>query len=338
MRQIVMTSPGQVEYRDVETPTAGAGEVLMRIRRIGICGSDVHVYHGTHPYTDYPIVQGHEFSATVEAVGDGVTGISVGAMVTAMPQVVCGRCPPCRRGDYHICDTLKVLGFQTHGVGQDLFAIPADKVFVLPESFTFEQGALVEPTAVAVHAVGRGGDVAGRNVVVLGGGPIGNLVGQVAGACGANVLICEISAHRLEVARQCGLTDVCDAGSEPLTDASRRVFGDEGYSLALECVGVEPTIAAAIDSIAKGGTIVVVGVFGEKPRLDLGIVQDRELNLVGTLMYKHEDYERAIELIAGGEVVTDPLMSRHFPFEQFLAAYECIEKQRDKVMKVFIDC
>ncbi len=115
MRQAIMTAPGRIEIRDVPAPVPGPGEVLLRIQRIGVCGSDIHVYHGKHPYTGYPVVQGHEFSATVEAVGDGVTGISPGRKVTAMPQIVCGECSPCRRGEYHICDRLKVQGFQAPG-------------------------------------------------------------------------------------------------------------------------------------------------------------------------------------------------------------------------------
>ncbi|MBN1458791.1 MAG: alcohol dehydrogenase catalytic domain-containing protein, partial [Armatimonadetes bacterium] len=151
MRQVVLTAPRTLEYREVPEPTAGPGQVLLRIRRIGICGSDVHAYHGRHPFMVYPKVQGHEFAAVVEALGEGVRGIPLGAKVTARPQLTCGFCAPCRRSDYHICDNLRVFGFQTDGVGQDLFAVEASCLVVLPEAFSFEQGALVEPTAVAVH-------------------------------------------------------------------------------------------------------------------------------------------------------------------------------------------
>ena len=122
----------------------------------------MHVYHGKHPFTPYPVVQGHEFSAVVEAVGSGVTRVSAGDRVTATPQEVCGTCAPCRRGDYHICDSLKVRGFQAPGCAQDLFVTEADKIVPLPPGFSFEQGALVEPIAVGVHAVSRVGDVSGK--------------------------------------------------------------------------------------------------------------------------------------------------------------------------------
>ena len=338
MKQAGMTAAGEIEIRDVAPPRAGAGEVLLRVRRIGVCGSDVHVYHGRHPYTSYPVVQGHEFSGEVAAVGEGVEDIAVGAKVTATPQNTCGRCRQCLRGDYHICDALAVRGFQAPGCAQELYVTPAEKILPLPDAFTFEQGALVEPVAVAVHAVGRvDAPLAGRNAVVLGAGPIGNLVGQVARSEGADVLITDLSEYRLEVARKCGLTHTSNAGAEPLAEAARKAFGPDGFEVAFECAGVEATITAAVNCIQKGGTIIVVGVFGEKPRVDLGLVQDRELSLRGTLMYRRADYRRAIERIAGRAIATDPLISKHFPLSEYLSAYRFIDEAGDRTMKVVID-
>ena len=337
MKQAVMTAPGKIEIRNIEIPKAGAGEVLLKIQRIGVCGSDVHVYHGKHPYTSYPVVQGHEFSATIESVGPGVTGLKAGQKVTSMPQIVCGECAPCKRGDYHICDKLKVEGFQAPGCAQEYWAAQAAKIIPLPDNFSFEQGALVEPVAVAAHAVSRAGNLTGKNVAVLGAGPIGNLVAQVARCEGAKVLITDLSAFRLEVAKKSGLENTSNAKEESLAQASKRIFGEAGFNVALECVGAEPTITAAVSTIEKGGTIIVVGVFGEKPRVDMGLVQDRELNLHGTLMYTKKDYVRAVELMSSGGVITDPLVSIHFAFEQYLDAYHFIDTQADKSMKVFVD-
>jgi len=337
MRQAIMTEPGKIEINEVPAPALKDDEILMRIQRIGVCGSDIHVFHGKHPYTSYPVVQGHEFSAIVEAVGKNVKGVKVGTKVTARPQVVCGKCKPCLRGDYHICDNLKVEGFQTSGVAQDLFVTTQDKLIPLPDDFTFEMGALVEPVSCGVHAVGRAGDVAGKNVVVLGAGTIGNLIGQVAQAYDANVLISDISDFRLGIAQKCGLFQTFNPKKESLTEAKKRVFGDRGFEVALEAVGIEETMNSAIENIEKGGTIVVVGVFAENPAINLGFVQDRELKLVGTLMYKHEDYQKAVELIAAGKIKTSPLETNHFPFESYLDAYKFIDEQGDKSMKVFID-
>jgi L-iditol 2-dehydrogenase len=337
MKQATMTAPGQIEIRQAPVPSPGPQQVLLKIQRIGVCGSDIHVYHGKHPYTSYPVVQGHEFSALVAAVGPGVQNIAVGDKVTAMPQIVCGRCGPCLRGDEHICDALRVQGFQAPGCAQELWVTAAEKIVKLPDAFSFEQGALVEPVSVAVHAIARAGQLQGRRAVVLGAGPIGNLVAQAARAAGASVLITDLSDHRLEIARRCGLLETSNPGVEDLATASRRVFGEQGFDLAFECVGVEATLDAAVANLAKGGRLIVVGVFGDKPRVDLGLVQDRELSIAGTLMYQRPDYEQAVAWIASGDIVTEPLMSEHFALDQYMDAYRFIDRERERTMKVFID-
>ncbi len=354
MRQAVMASPGVIEFRDVPEPAPGPGEVLLRIKRIGVCGSDVHVWHGKHPFTTYPVVQGHEFSAVVEALGEGVTGIEPGAKATATPQLVCGECRSCRRGDHHICDDLKVQGFQAPGCAQELFKTDAEKVVLLPGSFTFEQGALVEPASVAVHATARAarhgrtpstaagdspssGDLADRNVVVVGAGPIGNFMGQVARLRGAGVLVTDISDYRLEVARQCGLVGVSNARQEALSEAVARVFGEDGFDLAFECAGAEDAFAQVVRAIEKGGTIMAVGLFQQKPRVHMSMVCEHELSLLGTLMYQKTDYEQAARWIHEGLIRTEPLDSRHFPFERYAEAYRFIEEQGEKSVKIFID-
>jgi len=337
MRQAVMTSPGRIELREVPSPSAGAGEVLLRVRVIGVCGSDVHVWHGRHPYTSYPVVQGHEFCATVEAAGEGAGDLRAGMKVTALPQVACGRCRPCRRGDEHICEALKVEGFQAPGVAQELFVAPSERVVPLPESFSDEQGALVEPAAVGVHAAARAGELDGRRVLVMGAGPIGNLTAQAARAAGADVLVGDLSDRRLEAARACGIERTFNAGSRPAPEAVGEAFGVSGADAAFECAGSAASVNAAIASLAKGGRMVVVAVFGERPPTDLGLVQDRELTLAGSLMYRKADYTRAVEMIAGGAIATDPLVGPHFALADYASAYRFIEESGPEAMKVFID-
>ena len=206
MKQEVMTAPGKIEFRDIPIPELEENDVLIKMMRIGVCGSDIHVYHGKHPYTDYPITQGHEVSGKIEKIGSNVKNLKTGDKVTILPQEVCNQCYPCTHGRNHICDDLKVMGFQTTGAGSEFFAIDAEKVIKLPENMTYEQGAMIEPCAVAVHAVSRGGDISGFNILVLGAGPIGNLVGQAAKALGAKaVMITDLSDFRLGIAKEVGI-------------------------------------------------------------------------------------------------------------------------------------
>lgn len=335
MLRAVMTRPGEIEFEDAPRPVAAPGEVLVKIRRIGVCGSDIHVYHGRHPYTSYPVVQGHEFSAEIV---DGAPGFPAGTLVTAPPQITCGECFACRGGQYHICESLKVMGFQAPGVAQEFCALPQAGVICLPANFTPELGALVEPVAVAVHALRRAGEVRGAGVLVLGAGPIGNLVAQVARWRGAAaVAVTDISEYRLQIARQCGIEHCIDVCHEPPEAAIRAVFGASGPSVTLECVGAEETANLAIRCARKGSVIVVLGVFGERPRVDLGLVQDRELQLLGTLMYQRNDYHDAIRCLAEGGVAAQPLLTVSFPFRRYPDAYRYIVAHRDRVMKVMID-
>ena len=333
-----MTSPGKIEFSDAPKPAVGADDVLLRIRRIGICGSDIHVYHGKHPYTPYPVVQGHEFCGEVAEVGENVKSLQPGDLATAPPQIVCGTCLPCREGRYHICENLKVIGFQAPGVAQEYICFPESTLLKLPSHFTPEVGALVEPAAVAIHAVGRAGSVSGLDVLVLGAGPIGNLVAQVARWRGARqVLICDLSSPRLEVARQCGITETFNAREGNLEDRVAHVFGAKRADVAFECVGAAETANQAIRCLRKGGTAIVVGVFGDRPQIDLGLVQDRELEIRGTLMYRRQDYVEAIRCLAEGGITTAPLMTKSFSFRRYPDAYEFIEANREKVMKIIID-
>jgi L-iditol 2-dehydrogenase len=338
MRQAVMTDPGKIEFRDIEKPTPAADEVLIKIKRIGVCGSDIHVYHGLHPYTSYPVVQGHEIAGEVDMWGADVKGFVKGEKVVFMPQVTCGVCYPCRHGMYHICDHLKVMGFQTGGAAQDYFPVKAEMVLKLPQTISLDQAAMIEPVSVAAHALSRAGNIEGKKVLVLGGGTIGNLVAQVAQASGAAaVLLTDVSEYKLAKARECGISNVVNPNQDDLSQAILKCFGPDKADLILECVGVQPTITQAVANARKGSTIVVVGVFGKKPEVDLGLVQDRELTLVGTLMYQKKDYERAIELVAAGKLCLDPMVTQRFDFKNYLEAYEAIEGSGGNYLKVMID-
>jgi L-iditol 2-dehydrogenase len=338
MLRATMTSPGKIEFEEVPRPGIGEDEVLLRIRRIGICGSDIHVYHGKHPYTSFPVVQGHEFCGEVAEVGSSVQSFRPGDLATAPPQLVCGKCLPCREGRYHICENLKVMGFQAPGVAQEFFRFPESALLKLPAHFTPEVGALVEPTAVAIHAIGRATSVSGLDVLVLGAGPIGNLVAQVAQWRGARqILISDLSDPRLEIARRCGIRNTFNPREARLEDRVAEVFGSKRADVTFECVGLAETANQAIRCVRKGGAVIIVGVFAERPPIDLGLVQDRELELRGTLMYQRQDYVDAIRCLAEGGIAVEPLLTKTFSFRRFPEAYTFIEENREKVMKVMID-
>lgn len=338
MLQQVMTAPYEIKFREVPVPKAAPGQAVLRIHRIGVCGSDIHVYHGKHPFTSYPVTQGHEVSGEIVELGEGVSGLRLGQRVTVEPQVVCGRCYPCRHGKYNLCENLKVMGFQTTGTASEYFAVDASKITPLPEEMDFDLGAMLEPLAVAVHAVGRMGSVKGLKVAVLGAGPIGNLVAQTAKGQGADsVLITDVSDVRLEKARQCGVEYTVNTKNKDFGEAMVECFGPDKADVIYDCAGNDITMGQAIRYARKGSTIILVAVYAGMANVDLAVLNDHELDLNTTMMYRHEDYLEAIRLVQEGRVALRPLISSHFAFRDYLEAYRHIDANRETTMKVLID-
>lgn len=340
MRQAILVEPKHIEFKEVAEPKAAdltAHQVLVNIKRIGICGSEIHSYHGLHPATFYPVVQGHEYSGVVMAVGSEVTVCKPGDHITARPQLVCGKCNPCKRGQYNVCEHLRVQAFQADGAAQDFFVVDDDRVAKLPEGMSLDYGAMIEPSAVGAHASNRT-DVKGKNVVVSGAGTIGNLIAQFCIARGAkNVLITDVSDLRLAKARECGIKHTLNITKKTLKEAAQELFGEEGYQVGFEVAGVEVSIRSLMETIEKGSDIVVVAVFAKDPALSMFYLGEHELRLIGSMMYRHEDYLTAINYVNKGIVNLKPLVSNRFAFEEYDDAYKFIDTHRETSMKVLID-
>ncbi len=338
MLQQVMTAPGQIIFQEVPVPEPAKGQVLIKIMKIGVCGSDIHVYHGEHPFTSYPVTQGHEVSGEIAKLGEGVTGFEPGQKVTIQPQVVCGQCHPCRHGKYNLCEELKVMGFQTTGTASHYFAVDAAKVTPLPQDMSFDEGAMIEPLAVAVHAVKRAGDVTGQKIAVLGAGPIGILVAQTAKGMGAHsVMITDVSDIRLAKAKECGVDFTVNTKTADFGDAMTRHFGPDKADVIYDCAGNNITMGQAIRYARKGSVIILVAVFAGEAKVDLAVLNDHELDLNTSMMYRNEDYLEAIRLVNEKKVALAPLVSKHFPFRDYLKAYQYIDENRESTMKVIIN-
>ena len=338
MIQQVMTAPKRITFREVDLPAVKEQDVKIKIHRIGVCGSDIHVWHGTHPFTSYPVTQGHEVSGEIVELGAGVQGLRVGQKVTIQPQVVCGKCYPCTHGKDNLCEELKVMGFQTTGTASEYFVCPAVKVTPLPEDMSYDEGAMIEPLAVAVHAVRKFGDVQGKDVCVLGAGTIGNLVAQVAKGLGARkVMITSHGGKKMEVARACGIHRVIDTHAEDFGEAFLETFGPDKADVIYDCAGTDLTMGQAIRYAHKGSTSILVAVFGKMANVDLAVLNDHELDLNTTMMYRSEDYDTAIELVNKGLVSLKPLISAHFAFKDYENAYHFIDANKASCLKVIID-
>lgn len=338
MIQQIMYAPKTISFREVDIPTPGPDQVLVKIKKIGICGSDIHVFHGKHPFTSYPVTQGHELSAQIVALGSNVSGYEAGQRVTIEPQCYCGKCYPCTHGKYNLCEELKVMGFQTTGTASEYFAVDVSKVDLLPEGMTYNEGAMIEPLAVTVHAAKRFPELVGAKVAILGAGPIGILLAQTCKAMGAQaVMITDVSDYRLELAKKVGVDVAVNTRNKDFGEALVEHFGPDKADVIYDCAGNNTTMGQAISCARKGSTIILVAVFADMANVDLAALNDHELDLNTTMMYRHEDYVDALRLVGEGKIQLQPLMSKHFAFADYQKAYEYIDQNRETTMKVLID-
>ncbi|SDQ05520.1 zinc-dependent alcohol dehydrogenase [Leucobacter chromiiresistens] len=322
VRRIVVNAADDIRVEQVPAPVAGANEVLVRSTIVGICGSDVHAAHGRHPFMSLPFWPGHEVIGVVEAAGDGAPADLVGRRVVVEPNLACGECTPCRRGRYNICATLDVFGCQTPGGMTDRFTIAADRVIPLPDDLSDREAALIEPLATPVHAVRRAGDLTGARVVVLGAGPIGLFVTIAALHAGAEaVVVADLLESKRARAERLGATGSFDSSAPDAAEAALRELGGKA-DVVFDCVSRESTVRLAIELLEKGGTVMTVGVPAGPTTVDLELIQDREISLLGNLMYVRTDVEVAIGLLRERRLPLDELITGVFSLDEAQQAFD----------------
>lgn len=314
-----------------------AGQVQIKVSHCGICGTDLHIFHGKMDHrVQMPQVLGHEMSGTIAAVGDAVEGFAPGGRVTVRPLDPCRDCPACEAGHTHICQRLKFIGIDTPGAFQGLWTVPVHTLHRLPESLSMELGALIEPVAVACHDVRLGAVKEGEYVVVQGGGPIGVLVALVAQNAGARVVVTEVNPFRVALAKEFGLEAVDPTAADVVEMVNAQTNG-AGADVVFEVSGS----AAGAEMMTKlprtRGRIVVVAIFGESPKVELFRFFWRELVMLGARVYEREDFDTAIQLAASGKLPLEKLITNTCPLEELEWGMRQMEKGGE-VMKVLVRC
>jgi len=337
VRRVLLAEPGQFRVEEVATPEPGPREVVVAVQRAGICGSDVHIYHGVSPVRP-PLVLGHEFSGTVHSLGSAVSGWSIGDRLTAEPGIQCGACTYCRSGRYNLCARQYTIGgWRGHdGAYADFVRVPADKLVPLPKGMTFDVGAMVEPVACAMHAMEVGGVRAGEAVLVIGAGTIGQLIAQAARLAGATrVAVADVLPGRLALAARLGANAVANPREEELVDWAVREFGEGGISRVFDTASTPETFEKAVAIVRRGGRIVVVGVPTQPVRwLPLPLLY--EIELTGMNMYVRRNFDQALAAIVRGDIQVQPLVSVSYPLDDVEAAYRAVHDQADSLVKVML--
>ncbi|MCX4615163.1 MULTISPECIES: alcohol dehydrogenase catalytic domain-containing protein [Streptomyces] len=320
-----------------EPSSPGPGEVELAPAFVGICGTDLHIFHGDmDARVAAPAVLGHEMSGRVVRVGPGVEGWQPGDAVTVMPLRWDDTCPACRAGHQHICQRLDFIGIDSPGAMQQRWTVPASTLIRLPDTLPLDRAALVEPTAVAVHDVGRAKVTEGEKVVVVGGGPVGILIALVARAAGAEVRVVELSAHRRLLAEELGLT-AWDPADDDVPALVGEWTGGAGADVAFEVSGAVGGVDTAVDVLGVRGRLCLVAIHPRPREVNLHRFFWRELTLIGARLYDRSDFERAVALVADGTIAVGRLISKVVPLTEAPAAFEALEGGGD-VMKILVDC
>jgi len=296
-RMAIVRAAGMAELVEREVPGLAETQVLIAIKACSICGGDLHIYKGKHPSAPLPMALGHELAGEVVDIGSRVTLVAIGDRVTVEPVIACGKCPPCSRGEYGYCDNLSFHYRRGQGAMADYFVADQRYVYKLPPHLSYEAGALIEPLAVAVHAVKRAKIGLGDKVAIIGAGPIGLLVSAVCRTAGAQeIIVSDIADVHLEKASRVGATRTLNARKESLVDVVRDLSGGRGIAKSFECVGHEETFEESMRCLCKGGTATILGIFEEPViRIPATLFVSQEIAVQGSQGYCW-DFETTLAL------------------------------------------
>jgi 2-desacetyl-2-hydroxyethyl bacteriochlorophyllide A dehydrogenase len=334
----MVTAPGKVEFQTRTLPDLGAREVLIQVKAAAICGSDLHIFKGLHPSATLPVSIGHEASGQIIAVGEEVQKHKIGDRVTIEPVIACGKCDFCVRGEYHLCVSVSFQYRKGQGAFATYFIGSEERVFKLPDHLSYEEGALVEPLAVALHAVKKSDIRLGQTCAVFGAGAIGLLVAMLARrTTGNDVFVAEINSFRLQRALEFGATEVINSLEsnpvEKILDKTRQMGVDRSF----EAVGLEATLIQSLKALKKGGTATLLGIFEKNDAvLPVNLFVQREINLAGSQGYCW-DFQDSLTLLENGIIDLKKLITHRVNLAELQQGFETLMNPRNNAIKVVIN-
>ena len=341
MKAAVLYKPYDIRLEEVETPRIRSDQVLVRVRAVGICGSDVHYYKtgraGTYVVKE-PLILGHECSGEIAEIGNDVEGFKPGDRVVIEPGFPCRRCFYCKTGRYNLCEDIRFYGTPpVNGAFCEYVAADADFVYKMPENLTFEEGSMIEPLSVGIHATRRGHVTAEDTVAILGAGPVGLLTLQAVRARGAtNIYVTDIRDYLLEYARRLGATETINAQREDPVRRIMELTDGRGADVVIEAAGSIETGRQTFEIVRKGGRIVIIGVF---PKTEFAVRMtdfvDKELTVYGVFRYANT-YPTALNLVSAGKIQLKPLITHVFTLDEIQKAIEVAEKKIGNPVKVIV--
>lgn len=336
MKAVQVPTAHELRIIEQERPAVvNADDVLVKIKRVGICGSDMHIYHGTNPLATYPRIVGHEVAGEVAEVGNAVTGLQPGDHVVVEPINYCGECYACRKGRPNVCEKLSVFGVHEDGGMREYAVLPEKQLHSVNKDLSWDEIVLAEPYTIGAQAVWRGNVEAGDTVLIQGCGPIGICILKLAKIAGAHVFMTDLSEERMAFAKESGADEVINAGKESVKDRILELTDGTGPNVVIDAVGMPATVELSIDLVSPAGYVVVLG-FDERPSAIPQLpITKKEITIVGSRLQTNQ-FGKVVDLLNSGELRSDGLITHKFALDDVQEAFNYVENNPDKVRKALI--
>ena len=335
MKVVYVEEPGKIEIREKEMPILKKGEALLKIKYCGICGADVATFTGNQPFTTYPRIPGHEFSAEIVEIEENDRGLKIGDIVTANPYFNCGHCYSCERGIVNACTDNQTMGVQRDGSFAEYVAMPIERIYP-GKGLSAKTLALIEPFSIGYHAVSRGHIKPGHKVLVIGAGAIGIFAAVSAKLKGAEVYISDVFEKRLENALKFGVDGIIDVSKEDLLERTKEITNGNGFDICIEAVGQSATFLNCIDAAAFGADIILIGNGKKETTFNHSILLKKELNVYGSRNALKKDFLELIDLISSGKINVDHIVSDIFDKEDAIKGFDALVHNDGSRFKVLI--
>jgi len=337
MKAAVWYGGKDVRIEEIPEPDFGPNDVLVRVKAVGICGSDLHAYEGISKRRVPPLIMGHEIAGEIADFGKDVEGLQKRNGVVVYPILSCGECEYCRSGNENICRAIRFMGLHVPGGFAEYVAVPADRCYKMPPALMFEKACLTEPLAVAVHVVNNLPIRVNDTVLIVGAGAVGSMITQVVRLrTSGRIIVTDILDSRLDQAKKLGADVTINSRVKDVVEEISRITHGKGLDVSIEAVGIQSTIQQALASVKKGGTITAVGLLEKNVEIDMMKLVSSELKLHGSYIYNDYDFRSSISLIANDKVNLQPYLTHIFPLEDALKGFEGMATNKENVLKVIL--
>lgn len=336
MRAIQITTPGEISVIEKEKPVAKEGEALLKVLYCGICGADVASYTGNQPFTTYPRIPGHEFSAQIVEIPENDKGLKAGDIVTCNPYFNCGECYACKRGIVNACHDNQTMGVQRDGSFQEYITMPIERI-IDGKGLSAKELALIEPFSISCHALSRAEVKEGDNLLIMGAGPIGLFALIRAKALGARVLIADMLSSRLELAKEFGADEIINVKNIDLHTACVEFTKEQGFDVCVEACGAPETFLSCIDEAAHGANIILIGNGKRETNFIHSIILKKELNVFGSRNAFTKDFETLIDLVKSGKADVIKMVSGIYDIDNASDAFEALKNNDGTLAKLLIN-